>query len=107
MDTDRGFVQARHRADLSRRAVTVMAQGEDRSLTPVQPIDRRRELRAALTREQRALGIARAAAPARCPRFIGARDVVGDEPAIPPRACLPAIEAAVDENPREPDLERP
>src|SRR5262245_6250315 len=47
------------------------------------------------------------AAAARHPRFIGARHVVRNEPPIAAGPRLPPIQTAVDENPREPDLEPP
>jgi hypothetical protein len=41
VDADRRFVQARHRADLARRAVAEVAQHEHGALTPVETIDGR------------------------------------------------------------------
>ena len=43
----------------------------------------------------------------RGPSFLGARDAAAGEPPVTSAGCLPAIQTAVDENPREPDLERP
>src|SRR6185295_3705455 len=91
----------------SRRAVAVVTQREDGSLPAVEAIDRRRQLRTPLAGQHRAFRVALAAAQAGDPRFIGARDVARDEPAIAACARLAPIQTAVDENPREPDLERP
>src|SRR5205823_13132259 len=89
-----------------RGAIAVVTEHEDQALSAVEPIDRRRHARAAFAREQALLGIVRCAR-GRNARFVGARNLGADGPATAARPRLAAIEASVDENPREPDLERP
>ena len=80
---------------------TVRCRPSSRSIAAGEP-------RPPLAREQPRFGIERGRAAERRPRLVGAAGLVGRrEPALAARARLAAIEAAVDENAREPDLERP
>src|SRR5262245_49497894 len=107
VDTHRRFVQPRHRADFLRRAVAVLAQHKNRPLPSVETIDGRGHARASFARQKRAFGIARNGCGCRDARFVGRRDIALDEPAVAPCARLATVQAAIDENPRKPDLERP
>src|SRR5262247_550183 len=106
MNSHGRFVQSCHRADLAWCAVTILREHEHRPLPAVEPIDGGRHAGAPLARQQLLLRIARRS---RCgqPRFVGMRELAADEPPLAPTARLAAIQAAVDENPREPDLEWP
>src|SRR5262245_66621047 len=106
MDADRGLVESGHRADLTRRAVAEVAQHEYRALPAVEPVDGGCHTGAALARQRLMLGIGVRLGHRR-PSFCGARDAAADEPAVAARACLPAIQASVDENSCEPDFEWP
>ena len=108
VDADRRFVESRHRADFPRRAVAVVAEHEDGALAAVEPIDRRGKARTPLAREQPRFG-SRSGGPARRDDALrrGRRRRRRREPALAPGPRLPPVQAAVDENPREPDLERP
>ena len=106
VDADGRFLQAGHGADLARRAVAVMAEHEDRPLPAVEPIDRRRDACAALAREQAVLRVVAGPASRRA-GLVRARDLGARPSTVAARSRLPSIQAAVDENPCEPDLERP
>src|SRR5258708_22252195 len=75
-------------------------------MVAVQRVDRGCDPRAPLASQKAMLGIG-SGPGRRDARFVRARDLALDEPPIAPAARLAAIEASVDENAREPDLERP
>src|SRR5262249_48585736 len=100
------LVETGHRADFLRRAVAVLAQHEARPLAAVQAIDGGRDARAAFTAEELAFGIGGAGCRGDL-RFVPRREIAVHEPAIAPAARLASIQAAVDEDAREPDVERP
>src|SRR5207244_5985928 len=83
-----------------------MREHEDRPLPAIEPIDGRRDACAALAREEPMLGIG-PGIRSRGARLVRARDFGAGHPAVAPHLRLPSIEAAVDENACEPDLERP
>ena len=98
-----------HRADFARRAVAVVAQHEDGPLPAVEPIDGRRQPRRAARARAAALRDRASAAPPNAGRASSTpvASSAGANQPLAARARLAAIEAAVDENAREPDLERP
>src|SRR5439155_16952774 len=87
-------------------AVAVVAQHENGALPAVEAIDCSGHLRAALAREEPLLGIRRVGRGCGA-RFVRTGDISSREPAIAAAARFLTIETAVDENSREPDLERP
>src|SRR6185436_6935470 len=88
------------------RAIAVMRKHEDRPLPAVEPIDRRRDARATLAREQAMLRVV-AGTGSRDAGLVRARHFGARHPTVAPQLRLPPIQAAVDENPCEPDLEWP
>src|SRR4051794_40305805 len=83
-----------------------MTEHENRALTSVEAVDRARDARAAFAREQTMLRVG-GRSHARGARFIRARDLGVDEPSIVAALRLAPIQAAVDEDAREPYFERP
>src|SRR5882672_12369184 len=116
MYPDSGFVETDHRADFARRAIAVVAEHEHGALAAFETFDGGGHARAPLAGQQTRFRIGlrgrrvggRRERAAIAEVAAGGRGVVGlDDPAIAPDARLAAIEAAVDENAREPDLEGP
>src|SRR5205809_7282578 len=107
MDADRRFLESGHDTDLARGAVAVVTEHEHGALPPVELIHGCRDGRAALSRQQGAFGI-RPGSPAHSGGpLAGRRRVRRHEPSIPTSSRFAAIQTAVDENAREPDLEWP
>src|SRR5262245_17619286 len=107
MDANRRLVQSGHRADFPCREIGIVTEHEDRALSSVELIDCRCQAGTPLAGQQPLLGIGRCR-PSEGPLRIAKTDIVGlDEPTIATCSSLAAVEAAVDENPREPHLERP
>src|SRR5207247_2548844 len=108
VDAHGRFVQSGYGADFTRSAVAVVTQHEHRSLSTLEPIDRRRHARPPLAREQPCFGVGGGCTGTRGPQLVGAGGLgIRHEPTIAARPHLAPIEAAVDEDSREPDLERP
>jgi hypothetical protein len=115
MHSDCGFVQPDHRADFAWSAVAVVAQHEDCALATLKPVDSRRHAVATFACQQARFRIGlRGSVPViwRQNASIVARHhlghiVGGDDPTIATDARLPTVETPVDENPCEPDFERP
>src|SRR4051794_9372873 len=104
-----GLVEAGHGADLARGAVAVMTEHEHGALAAVEAIDGGGEPLAPLAREQAGFRIRRhdTAKGQRCRGLASHRLVGRREPAFAAGSRLSPIQAAVDENSCEPDLERP
>src|SRR5438105_1786115 len=108
MHADGRFVQPRHGADLAGRIVAVVTEHEHGALAAIEAIDRRGQPGPPLAGEQPRLGIGIGTAAERGPRFLEAAPLVGrHEPTVTAGTRLATIEATVDENSGEPDLERP
>src|SRR4051812_44969477 len=108
MDADGRFVQPGHRADFARRIVAVVTEHEHGALTAVETIDRGSQPGPALAGEQARFRIRIGSAAKGGQRFLEAVTFLGrHEPPITPGTRLATVETAVDENPREPDFERP
>src|SRR5262249_10607281 len=107
MNADRGLVETRHRADLARRAISVVTEHEDGTLPAIEPIDRGRETGAALAGEELRFRIQLRNAAKRYARFIALCVVGGCEPALATSARFTPVQAPIDEDARKPDFERP
>src|SRR5262245_42526166 len=102
------LVQPHDLTHLAGRAIAVMTQHEDRSLPTVEPIDRPIELGPALAGEQPRLGVEIHRAPKSPARTVDAARVLGRrKPAVASKAGFASIDTAVDDESREPHLERP
>jgi hypothetical protein len=75
-------------------------------LAAVEPIDRFGHFRPTFPRQKRPFGVM-AAGERSSPNLVRMRRLRGDEPPFTADECLSPVEAAIDENAREPDLKRP
>src|SRR5262245_6832058 len=106
MDANRRLLQTGHGANLARRAIAVMRKHEHGPLPAIQAIDRRRDARAALARKQAMFRVVTGTG-CRDTRLVCAREFSARHPTVASQLRFPAVQAAVDENPCEPDFEWP
>src|SRR5438067_13481048 len=108
MDAHRRFLEAHHRADFPRRAITIVGQHENGPLPAVETIDCGSQPRAPLASEESRLRIEGDGPAERRPGiFDGEAALTRNKPPAAPQPRFPPIETAVNEDAGEPDLERP
>src|SRR5262245_30248928 len=107
MNADCGLVETRHRADLPRRAISVVTKHEDGTLATIEPIDRGRETGAPLAGEELGFWVQLGDAAERNARFVTLRVVGRCKPALATGARFTPVEAPIDEDAGKPDFEGP
>src|SRR5262245_62566850 len=108
MHAHRRFLEARNHAGLPGCAVAEVTKHEHCALAAIQSIDRGGQARPVFAREETGFRVWRRVAGESGANLCGSCCLVGrNEPAAATAARLAPVQAAVDENPCEPDLERP